>query len=398
LIRDNKFQTLSSQLVKLYTGQVHYELPIDDSSFFESGVKFSSIDSEGELTQYVFENGNKIEDTENSDTFLYDETNYAIYSSYSKDWDTWKLKAGIRGEYTTLTGNSLSMSMINKNNYLKLFPSLYVLHDLNETNQIYFSYNKRIYRPKFNELNPFKYFLNDNTVAFGNPNLKPEIDDVFILGYTFNTNYTFEVYYRYENDPNIEITYLDNDNRLFNRIFTNIDHNVSYGLDFTTYTPITDHWNLYVLSSLFYNENNFFALDNNSELLQNNNWNLYAQIINYFSFLEDKSLTADVSLSFITPYIEGPRTISNRTGFDINLRKSLWKNRASVSIGVLDVFNTQNFSTKIKYLDQDVNMKSSMENRLFTFGFNYKFGNFKLNDNKKEIDTKERERIGNTTY
>jgi outer membrane receptor protein involved in Fe transport len=397
LIRDNKFQTLSSQLVKLYTGQVDYELPIDDSSFFESGVKFSSIDSEGELTQYVFENGNKIEDTENSDTFLYDETNYALYTSYSKDWDTWKLKAGIRGEYTNLIGNSLSMSMVNKNKYLKLFPSFYVLHDLNETNQIYFSYNKRIYRPKFNELNPFKYFLNDNTVAFGNPNLKPEIDDVFILGYTFNTNYTFEVYYRYENDPNIEIAYLDNDNRLFNRIFTNIDHNVSYGLDFTTYTPITNYWNLYVLSSLFYNENNFYAFDNNSELLQNNNWNLYAQIINYFSFLEDKSLTADVSLSFITPYIEGPRTISNRTGVNINLRKSLWKNRASVSVGVLDVFNTQNFSTKIKYLDQDASMESTMENRLFTFGFNYKFGNFKLNDNKKEIESRERERLGNTS-
>lgn len=394
LIRNNKFQTLSSQLVKLYTGQIDYELPIDDSSNFEAGIKGSSIDSEGALTQYIFENDDNVE---NPDTFLYKETNYAIYSSYSKNWDAWKLKLGMRAEHTTQIGNSLNTSMINKNKYLKLFPSLYALHDLNDNNQIYFSYNKRIYRPKYNELNPFNFYLNDNTVISGNPNLKPEIDDVFILGYTFNSNYTFEAYYRYEKDPNIQMTFQDNENRLLKSIYANIDHSISYGLDFTTYTPLSDTWNLYVLSSLFYNENNFFALESNNELVTNDNWTFYAQIINYFSFLEDNSLTADVSLTYISPYADGSRIISNRMGLDLNIRKNLWGNRASISAGVMDVFNTQNFTTKNKYLNQDTFLKSTMENRLFTIGFNYKFGNYKLNDNKKEIDLKERERLGNTS-
>ena len=34
-----------------------------------------------------------------------------------------------------------------------------------------------------------------------------------------------------------------------------------------------------------------------------------------------------------------------------------------------------------------------MENRLITFGFNYKFGNTKLKNNKKEIDLEERDRL-----
>jgi len=34
-----------------------------------------------------------------------------------------------------------------------------------------------------------------------------------------------------------------------------------------------------------------------------------------------------------------------------------------------------------------------MENRMFTFGFNYKFGNFRLDNNKKDIDLNERDRL-----
>ena len=289
------------------------------------------------------------------DTFIYDELNYAIYSSYSKDWDVWSLKLGLRGEYTSLTGNSSSTGLSNDSDYFKLFPSLYVLHNLNENNQIYFNYNRSIYRPKYNELNPFEYFLNDNTITSGNPNLLPEIDDQFILGYTFKEKYTFEVYYRYEDNPNIQFIFQENDDRIIRYTYTNIDYGLSYGLDFTTYTPLTDHWNLYILSSLYYDESNFIAPEeNNNELLKNDKWIFYAQIINYFTFLSDNSLTANLSLAYTSPYVDGARTISSRAGVDLSLRKSLWNSRASVSLGVTDIFNTQNFSTTTNYLDQDI--------------------------------------------
>ena len=78
---------------------------------------------------------------------------------------------------------------------------------------------------------------------------------------------------------------------------------------------------------------------------------------------------------------------------DINLKKSFWKNKASLSVGYNDIFNTQNFNQTTKYLNQDVFSKSRLENRLFTFGFNYKFGNNTLKSNEKEIDLEERERL-----
>jgi hypothetical protein len=393
LIRNNRFQTFSSQKVTLYTGQIDYELPIDDSSQFGAGGKVSNINSESILNQFIFNNGIREEDLENSDTFLYDETNYALYSSFSKDWEKWSIKAGLRAEYTDLSGNSLSTNQTNNNDYIKFFPSFYLVNRINNKDEIYFNYSKRIYRPRYSQLNPFKYFLNDNAYSVGNPNLKPQIDDKLTLGYTIDNKYTFEVYYKIQKDPVEQIVFQDNDDKIIKYISTNIDQNIEYGFDFITYTKIAKDWNLYILSSFFYNENQFFAIESNNELSKNEQWTLYSQVINYFSFLKDKSLTADVSFYIMTPTAINASDISQRSDLSINLRKSLWNNRASINIGVSDIFNNQNFTQTTKYLNQDVLLKSRIENRLLIFGFNYKFGNYRLNTNKKEIDLNERERL-----
>jgi len=393
LIRNNEFQSLSNQDIKLYTGQVDYELPIGETAFLEAGGKASFINSESVINRFLIDSGIRESDLANSDTFLYDETNLALYGSYSKDWDTWSLKAGLRTEYTNIKGNSLSENQINKSDYIKFFPTFHIMNVLNENNEIYFTYNKSIYRPRYSQLNPFKFFLSDNSYNTGDPNLKPQIDDSFTIGYTLNSKYTFELYYRNENDPSIQITFQDNDSKLLKNIDTNIDRSISYGLDFTTFTPVMSNWDVYAYSSLFYYENRFAALESNNQLYTTDKWSVYLQMVNYFSFLKDKTLTADVVLTYISPLVDGPSEISNRTGLDISVRKTFWNNRASLTMGVTDIFNTQNFTQTTKYLNQDILLNSRMENRMFTLGFNYKFGNFRLQTNKKDIESIERDRL-----
>lgn len=391
--RNNNFQTFSNQIIQLYTGQVDYELPFGDTSLFEAGVKVSKINSDSKLRQYNIVNNAQVEDIQNSDIFIYDEFNYAVYGSFSKDWDHWSLKLGLRNEVTNITGTSVFTNTVNNNDYLKLFPSMHLLHKLNDNNDVYLNYNKRIYRPRYGELNPFKYFLNDNAYITGDPNLKPQIDDIFTLGYTLKSKYTFELYYRFENNPTLEITFQDNTENLIKYINTNIDKSISYGLDFMTYTKMANRWNLYVLSSLFYYESEFIALESNNVVSQIDQWSLYGNIVNYFSFLKDESLTLDVSYLYISPIIDGPKKVSSRHGLDLHLKKTFWNNKASLNMGVSDVFNTQNFSSTTQYLNQDVVLNSRMENRLFTLGFNYNFGNTKLKNNAKTIDLEERERL-----
>lgn len=391
--RKNRFQTFSSQEIKLYTGQLDYELPIGDSGLFLAGAKISNINSKSILNQFNFDNGISEEDLQNSDTFLYDENNYAVYFSYSQDWDSWSLKLGLRTELTDVKGNSLSNNTINETKYGKFFPSLYISHSLNDNNEVYLNYNKRIYRPRYKQLNPFKYFLNDNTFITGDPNLQPQIDDQVILGYTFNQDYTFELYYRHENNPTLQYFYQDNEENLLVYQFTNTDHSYSYGLDFTTYVALSNFWNLYVLSSVYYYENNFNPIGSDIASFVGEQWSIYAEINNYFSFLKDKSLLADISFNYMSPTNDGPTDTSFISSFDITLRKTFFNDRATLNVGITDVFNMQNFNVTTKYLNQDIFSKSQFENRMFVFGFNYKFGNFRLSNNKKSIDIDERDRL-----
>ncbi|WP_027136469.1 outer membrane beta-barrel family protein [Gaetbulibacter saemankumensis] len=389
----NNFQTHSRQYIKLYTGQLDYELPTSETDLFEAGIKISSINSDNLLTQYTIENEVMIQDFGNTDTFLYDEMNYAGYLSYSKDWSKWNLKAGLRTEYTSLKGVSVSLNTENKKDYVKFFPSIHILKRFDSDDEIYFNYNRRIFRPRYSQLNPFRYYFNDNSFMTGDPKLKPQIDDVFTLGYTIDQKYTFEVYYRQEYDTALQIVFQDNEDRLIKYVNTNIDNSISYGLDFTTYTSITKNWDFYCFSSVFFYQNNFFALASNNELTSTNQWSYYGQFANYFSILKDKSLIADLSLSYISPVNDGPKLGSERMGVDINFKKTFFEDRASLNIGVTDIFNTQNFSETTKYLNQDIYSKSYIENRLFVIGFNYNFGNSKLTTNEKSIESEERERL-----
>ncbi|MBD0831942.1 TonB-dependent receptor [Aestuariibaculum sp. TT11] len=393
--RSNIFQTDSEQKAQLYTGQLDYELPLNNGVFVETGVKYSDITSNSEINQFVLSGNVGNNQIEESDTFVYNEMNYAAYGSLAQDWEKWSVKAGLRVEHSRISGELLLQNSENTTEYTKFFPSFYLTNDINENNQVYFKYVKRINRPKYNDLNPFRYYLNDNTYVVGNPKLKPQIDDVFNLGYTLKNTYTFELFYRYENDPSLQLFQQDNEEGVVKYSSTNIARNITYGLDFMTYTALSSRWNLYVLSSVFYYEGKFFSPSDMNVLNSNEKWSIYAQVINYFSFLKDNSLTAEVSYMYISPIVDGPAIYSTRQGLDINFKKALWNNRASVNIGVTDVFNTQNFTETNRYADQDLRLESNMENRLFVVGFNYKFGNYKLSNNKKEIEIDERERLEN---
>lgn len=392
--RDNRFQTFSSQAIKLSTAQVDYRLPSEDGSVFEVGIKVATVDSDNILDQFNFENGFRVDDLDNSDIFKYNEKNYASYMSYEKDWENWSLKSGLRLEITETEGISQSTNSDNKNNYANLFPSFYLLHRIAD-DKVYFSYNNRIHRPRYKQLNPFKFFFNDNSFKSGDPNLLPQIDYRFILGYVLNDKFTFETYYRYEDNAAVQIVFQDNFSNKVKYLYTNIDRGVECGFDFLTDLKFSDNWELHFLSSIFYYENKFVALESDNQIFGNNMWSTYSRINNYFSLLEDKSLSMDLSLLYISPIVDGASVFSNRFGLDFSLKKTILKGRGAITLGVEDIFNTQNFTQTTKYLNQDIFFDSNIENRLLSFGFQYKFGNYQLKEIKKTIGPDERQRLEN---
>src|SRR5699024_5908841 len=112
-------------------------------------------------------------DTQDSH-FNYDEQIYSAYFSASKNIDEkWAVKLGLRAEYTLSKGNSLTLNQITKRDYLELFPTAYISFNFNTSNSFVLSYGRRIDRPMYSYLDPFREYFNIYSYREGNPFLRP---------------------------------------------------------------------------------------------------------------------------------------------------------------------------------------------------------------------------------
>lgn len=395
-LRSNSFNTTSNQEIKIYSGQVDLELPLKENGAFEIGFKASNIDSKSDINQLLTNSSIEILDLTNSGIFNYKEDNIAGYISLRKEWEKWNLSLGLRTEYTEGEG-VLESSISNTNNfdYLKWFPNFNLTRNFNKNHSLGISYNKRIERPAYSDLNPFQFFLNDNAFVTGNPNLLPSITELVALSYTLKDTYTFEMYYRKSENPFAELSFQDNATNQIKYIASNLKQNIDFGFDFSTYTPITDGWTTYALTSVFKNEAEFVDIENNNSIETNEQWSFYGNWINYFTFLKDKSLSADLSLLYISPIIDGGGEVSSRAQVDLGLKKTFNKGKWTVSLRARDIFLTSDFTIENKYNNQNNKYYAKFDTQWVRLGLRYKFGNTRLQTNENTKELEERERIKN---
>ncbi|MEH6408763.1 MAG: TonB-dependent receptor, partial [Leeuwenhoekiella sp.] len=219
-LRTNSFFTDSDQENDIFTGQI--DISTQGASTFETGLKFTSSTSQSGYDFYNTEGGSLDYDSSLSDTFKYDEQIYAGYASVNKDWNSWSIKAGIRAEYTDIEGNSLALGQVNTQEYFELFPSAYIMHNLNENNTFILNYNRSVTRPAFSSLNPYRYFLNENNFQSGNPDLRPGFQNKITLDYILKDKYNFSIYYQREENSPQALSYQYNSERYFRSIELNV--------------------------------------------------------------------------------------------------------------------------------------------------------------------------------
>ncbi|MCH2196914.1 outer membrane beta-barrel family protein [Kordia sp.] len=385
------FTTHANQRTNILSGQIDYELPINETSSFEAGAKVANIDTKSDLLQFDIENGISVLDIDNSDTFDYDESIYAAYVSYAKSWDDWSLKVGFRGEQTEIRGNSFSTNQVNTQNYFELFPTAYISHKVSENVNIYADFSRRIQRPSFDNLNPFRYNFTDFSFVTGNPRLQPAITNKYKIGAEINDIFFIEAYYTYSKAAIFELTLQDNDSNVLQDVASNIEKSVDYGLDFVTYFPITDTWDVSFVSSAF-NMNDTYTLGDNIQTTQSK-WSLYTSLDNNLTFLKDKSLSANLSILYISSNIQGLSEISDRNFVNLSLRKALWNKKAIVSLTVNDILNGQEFTKQTQFVNQNNNYFTNYDTQTIRIGFRYNFGNTKLQTNQRNKSSAEQERL-----
>ena len=394
---DNSFFTNAHQQTDIYTGQVDLSAPLG-SLAMETGVKYSGIDSQSGLN-FFDTNSGTYEFQENlSDVFDYSEKNYAGYLSIQKDWEKWSLKTGLRGEYTDISGNSASLGLVNTQSYFKLFPTFYLIHTINENNTIGLDYSRRITRPRFQSLNPYRYFLNETNYQEGNPDLRPGIADKITLNYTWKNKLSFDLYWDHINNSTAVLPFQDNQNHTLRTVNDNMDFEQQFSLDVSYYDYMTDWWYLYIYSSFFYMQADFYALESGNQVVTNDVFSTYIQAQNFLTLSADGTFSGEVTATFLPDYIAGSYDFEDpQYGLNIGLRKTFFNSRLTATINVDDIFNSMNVPLRSQYLNQNNYFFAKPESRQVRFGLIYKFGNFKLRDNNRSINADEGERLNEKT-
>lgn len=386
------FTTDNNQITNIITSQIDYNTPLSDNSFLSSGVKTSVINTESNIIQFDTDlnMGVSTYNAHYSDTFNYEEVVFSAYIDYQINLKKLNFSGGLRAEQTNIEGQSLSTNVLNKQDYLEWFPTLNLSWQTSENVNIYTNYKRSINRPDYQDLNPFNFFLNDNTIATGNPYLQPTFTDKFVLGTSIQSRYTFEVYYKDISDQIHEIPIQDNTNSILIYQPTNIGKSTDFGLDFITYFDILKSWSVYFVTS-FYNISEEAFLDN--QLVKQNQWSNYSVFSNDFSFLKDKSFSANFAVIYISKSLQGFQTVDGRLISDLSFSKKLFNDKATLSLAFADVFNKQDFTVRTKYGRQNNYNVHNQDNRYVKLGFSYKFGNTSLQTNERTKDKKERDRL-----
>ncbi len=392
ILNQNSFYTLAGQKSQIYTGKIDLSTPWGSTNL-ETGLKYSGINSESGLD--FFDTNNTRDFVENlSDEFDYNEDIYAAYISFAKDWDKWSIKGGLRGEFTDVRGNSISLGLVNNQEYLELFPTFYVLHTPSENHSFGIDYNRRITRPRFQSLNPYRYFLNENNFNEGNPNLRPAISNKINLNYTYKNKLSFDLYWDKIANSTAVLPFQNNENRFIRSVNANMDFEQQFSLDISYYDYVKDWWYLSFYGAIFYMQADFFALESQNQIVTNDVFTTYLSAQNFLTLSKDGSFSGEVIATYLPSYITGSYQFDEpQYSLSFGLRKTFFDNRFVVSLNVDDVLNSLNVPLTSQYLNQNNSFFAMPESRMLRVGLVYKFGNFKLRDNQRAMDVEENQRL-----
>jgi hypothetical protein len=388
--REDRFLNEDTRRIKLFSVQADYTL-LGEGRGLEAGLRFGSVNADSNLDFFNEIAGAMVRNAGRSNRFIYDEAVYAGYIGYDREFGKWSFKGGLRGEYTHLEGNSVTTNEVNKQDYFKIFPTVYALYKPNDNHSIGLSYGKRIVRPQYSWLNPFRTYASPYAYTTGDPQMQPTISHNLSLLYTLKNKYNFDLFYNYRRKPSLEIVYQDYSSNTIVTQLTNIKENSSFGLDFNTNLQITPWWDSGLNVTGRYSDNIFQGVD--GKLYKNDNWNYGLNTNNRFTLTKAKDWTAEANFNYQSPFVQATSKFGDMSELSLSLRKTFMKGNGELTLIISDILRGQVVDITTSYANQYSFNSSYDDTRSVRLQFRYRLGNQKLQGAKVKERTQEQQRL-----
>ncbi|WP_053327672.1 outer membrane beta-barrel family protein [Chryseobacterium gallinarum] len=380
-------RTYSGVNYKVFSGQFDFTIPTKFANI-ETGARYSSIKNLSNVEYYNFDYDNSIfiENKERANQYNYKEDNYALYISGTKEFEKFSVKAGLRYEYSVIDGKSVTLNKTNTYKYGRLFPTFYFDYNINDDNDISFSYSKRINRPGFRAIDPFRWYSNPYSYMSGNPELMPSYNHNFELNYTYKNSLSIGAYFQRLINGFDQITNLDGMYEV--STYKNFFNQNSFGVDISYNKYIFKWWQGYYTANLAYSTSDI----ENPSIIAQKGIGINFSITNSLRLNSNKTSYLILAYNHSFPSREGNTYYLQKSSFDIGYRQALLDNKLQLSIAVNDLFRQQKFRGEVYFKDNTQYYNNYYDNRRVTFAVTYNFGALKANNKAKQVDFKEKDR------
>ena len=375
------------QNIQNYSGKVDFEIPTKWADYGFGG-KLSWVNNSSDISYYDLSSGAAILDIFQTSDFDYTENTQAAYVNFSKTLSSkWQTQIGLRYERTQVIGITTSPDVTqnqeNTFDYNKVFPSAYLLYNHNENNSFSLNYSKRIDRPIFWDLNPFKWYLSSFITVEGNPYLQPSFADNIELNYTFKQNLSFKLYYSTIINGNLQIPFIDltANPQTIEYQRGNFFDRQQYGLTLSYQYNKYEWWESANTINGNYNDTTFTE-ELPTEVQNGFQFAFYTY--NTFTVNKAKTLLLEANFEYHSPRKELYFEATHYSRFDAGLRYSLKDKGWSFVVLGNDIFKDYMayFTTVVNNTPQKRSLY--MDERMLRIGVTYQFGNKKLASNQRE--------------
>jgi outer membrane receptor protein involved in Fe transport len=331
---ESYWKTKLCNVIRIRNIQLDYHRTSENSTW-EAGIKLAQVTTDNDLRYDTLAlNGVFEKDPRRTDRFLYNEYITAGYLSYEYRKNDFMVKTDLRLENTRTTANSETENTIRKRNYLNWLPGVSVSYRFSDRNRLYVAFNRRLTRPDFAQLNPFRFYFSPLNYRVGNPELKPSVTTAFNVIWDIGDLHVTMAVGR-EKDKMIRYPEYNRTSNELLYLGMNIPYNDFGNLQLSYSYSFRSWWKVIQNAGLYYNKERMPYLGNMYEIGV-----LHYTLNGSQVFTLPKGYTADLSYRYFSKGGNSLYVQDDYGAIDAGIHKTWLNGKLNTRINIFDMFGT----------------------------------------------------------
>ena len=381
---------ISNQEIENFSSKIDVDFPLNWVNL-SYGVKASFTNTNSDVLYYDKTSGAEVLDPNRSNAFQYSEDVLAGYISGNTALsEKIQMQFGLRLEDTKTKGVNEELDQEISNKYTKLFPTFYLSYTKDDNNNFALTYGRRIERPNFKNLNPFRFYINTNSYSVGNPFLQPSFSHNIELSHIYKRKVNSSVFLSITSDGSGTVFTTDADDQTQIITRENYYKQYNYGLK--------ESFSLTKLSWLK-SQNSINVLGYHTEFTKDfgttpkNGVQIYLTTNNTITLSDKTGL--QVNSFYSSQHDRGLFSVGEMFDLSLGLQHN-FTDSLTMSLLFSDVFNTaslNNYVSSVNGIEQIYRQNESSRNARISLS--YEFGNKKVNVKKRRFGNDEEQKRSN---